>query len=60
LKDCLGSFKFKNILILASDFSQIKHNIDSDEALTKILHFMDRNKANLIGFLWLRRLNYAW
>jgi len=50
LKDCLGT----------SDFSQIKHNIDSDEALTKILHFMDRNKANLIGFLWLRRLNYAW
>jgi len=21
---------------------------------------MDRNEANLIGFIWLRRLNYAW
>lgn len=21
---------------------------------------MDRNKINLVGFLWLRRLNYAW
>lgn len=34
--------------------------MDSEEALTKLIHFMDRNEANLIGFLWLRRLNYAW
>jgi len=50
LKACLGT----------SDFSQIKHNVDSEEALTQLIHFMDRNEANLIGFLWLRRLNYAW
>jgi len=42
------------------DFSQIKHNINTDDAIAEILHFMDRNEANLIGFIWLRRLNYAW
>lgn len=50
MKACLDSL----------DFSNIKHSLDTEEKITQMFHYMDRNAANLIGFLWLRRLNYAW
>ena len=56
MKACLDC----NIFYEALDFSNIKHSLDTEEKITMMFHYMDRNAANLIGFLWLRRLNYAW
>lgn len=50
MKDCFETLDFKNI----------KFALDTPEKINQIFHYTDRNEANLIGFLWLRRLNYAW
>jgi len=50
MANCLESLDFKNI----------KFALDTPEKINKLFHYIDRNRANLVGFLWFRRLNYAW
>jgi len=38
----------------------VKHILDTDDKIAKLLFFMDRDEMNLVGFLYLRRINYAW
>jgi hypothetical protein len=50
MNDCIQNGPYKNI----------KHALQTEAEVKHLVYLLDHNEVNLVGFLFIRRLNHAW